>query len=166
MSMSDIYGIYIASGVKCGDDYKGPLRSKPTGWGQPKKTLRTVDGPLLHVIMTTYNFHMFFSLVNLNIQKILKHSNTRLGKAQLSTRAPCSVRTQRVSQRARPNRALLRVIQQLNEQIQNRSLKMQTEKYVKEPNSAPARGVLCAQRAHEERRVSKRINTALDWITL
>ncbi len=66
-----------------------------TGWGQPKKKFRTVDGPLLHVVMKAYNLHLFFSLDNLNNQKILKHSNTRLGKAQLSTRAPCSVHTQR-----------------------------------------------------------------------
>ncbi len=36
---------------------------------------------------------------------------------------------------------------------------MQTEKDVKEPNSAPARSVLCAQGAGRERRVSNRLNT-------
>ncbi len=42
-------------GWKVGDDYRGPRqrgaprRSELTGWGQPKKTLRTVDGPLLRM---------------------------------------------------------------------------------------------------------------------
>ncbi len=49
----------------------------------------------------------------------------------MSTKAPCSVRTQRaaVSRTATPNRALL-----------------QTQKHVKEHNSAPVRVVLCARR--------------------
>ncbi len=85
----------VASGVKGGDDYRGPrlrgapLRSQTTGWGQPKKMLRTVDGPLLHVVTKAYHLHL--SLANLKIQKSLKHSNTRRGKAQLSTCVPCSV---------------------------------------------------------------------------
>ncbi len=75
------------------------------GWGgpagdlnrQPKKTLRTVDGPLLRFIKKAYHLHVFLSLANLNIQKSLKHSNTRRGKAQTSARVPCSVHTQRAA---------------------------------------------------------------------
>ncbi len=41
------------------------------------KTLRTVDDPLLYVITKASHLHMFLSLANLNIQKVLKHSSTR-----------------------------------------------------------------------------------------
>ncbi len=53
------------------------------------RTLRTVEGPLLLVVTKAYHLHVFLSLANLNIQKSLKHSNTRRGKAELNTRAPC-----------------------------------------------------------------------------
>ncbi len=90
-------GRAVASGVKSGDDYRGPrlrgggLRSQPTGRGQPKKTFRTVDGPLLHVVTKDYHLHVFLSLSNLNIKKSLKHSNTSRGKAELSTGAQRAV---------------------------------------------------------------------------
>ncbi len=66
---------------------------------RPKKKLRTVDGPLLHVVTTAYHLHLFLSLANLNIQKSLKLSNKRREKAQMSTHQPSSVRTQRASHR-------------------------------------------------------------------
>ncbi len=113
-----------------------PRRFQLTGWGRPKKMLWTVDRPLLLVVTMAYHLHKFFSLANLNIQKSLKHSNTRRVKAELSTRAPCSVCTHR-----RPNRALLRVILHLNEQIQ---IAVKTCKQ-KKLNSAPVHSVLCAQ---------------------
>ncbi len=62
-----------------------------TGRGQPEKTFRTVDGPLLHIVMKAYHLHVFLSLANLNMQNSLKHSNIRRGKAELSTGAMCSV---------------------------------------------------------------------------
>ncbi len=73
----------IASGVKGGDDYRGPRQGggQLTGRGQPKKMHRTVDGPLLRVVTKANHWHVFLSLANLNIQKILKHSNIRRGKA-------------------------------------------------------------------------------------
>ncbi len=71
-----------------------PRRSQLTCWGQPKKTVRTVDGPLLCVVKKTYHLHMFLNHANL---KSLKHSNARRGKAELSTRAPCSVNTKRAA---------------------------------------------------------------------
>ncbi len=90
----------VASEVKGGDNYRGPRlrgaprRSQPIGWGQPKKTLRKVDGKLLRVV-------------------------TRRGKAQMSIRAVFSAYTEsRVSWTTTPNRALLRVVLHLNEQIQ------------------------------------------------
>ncbi len=112
----------VASGVKGGDDYRGPRlrggprRSQLTGWGQPKNTLRTADGPLLRVVTKAYHLHMFLSLANLNIQKSLKHSDTRCRKAQ---RAVFGAHAESlVSQTARANRALLHVLRHLNEQIQ------------------------------------------------
>ncbi len=91
----------VTSGVKCGDDYRGPrLRggvhwlSQPTGWGQPKKTLRTVDGPLLCIVTKACHLHVFLSLGNLNIQKSLKHSNKRCEKFKwvLASRVLCTRR--------------------------------------------------------------------------
>ncbi len=115
----------IASEVKGGDNYRGPRlrgaprRSQPIGWGQPKKTLRKVDGKLLRVVTRAYHLHVFLSLANLNIQKSLKHSNKRRGKAQISIRAVFSAYTEsRVSWTTTPNRTLLRVLLHLNEQIQ------------------------------------------------
>ncbi len=64
--------------------------------GQPKKMLRTVDGPLLHIVTKAYQFHVFLSLANVYIQKSLKHSNTRLGKAQLAHRVQCTRREPRL----------------------------------------------------------------------
>ncbi len=95
----------VASGVKGGDYFRGPRLRGPAGDlnrpgdlnRQPKKTLRTVDGPLLRFIKKAYHLHVFLSLANLNIQKSLKHSKTRRGKAQTSARAPCSVHTQRAA---------------------------------------------------------------------
>ncbi len=43
----------------------------------------------------------------------------------------------------------------------NRSLNLQKERDVKESNSAPTCGVLCAHRAHAEKCVSKRLNLTL-----
>ncbi len=62
-----------------------------------RKMLRTVDGPLLHIITKAYNLHMFLSLANLKIHKILKNSSTRCKITQLSTYMLCSVRTQRAA---------------------------------------------------------------------
>ncbi len=107
--------------------------------------------------MRAYHLHVFFSLANLNIQKSLKHSSTRRGKAELSgllarrvqctRREPCLTdsKTERSSPSHHP------ASERTNS---NRSLNKQTEKDVKD-----------AHRARAERRVSKRINTALDWIT-
>ncbi len=80
----------------------------------------------------------------------LKHSNTRRGKTQLSRLlALCLVRTQRAADRqTEPSSPLRPPAPEWTNT--NRSLNMQTEKYVKEPNSAPARGVLCAQGARRE----------------
>ncbi len=55
-----------------------------TGWGQPKKTLRTVDGLVLRVVKKAYHLHVFLRLANLNIQNSWTHSKIRLGKAELS----------------------------------------------------------------------------------
>ncbi len=130
--------------------------------GQPKKTLRTVDGPLLRVVVKAYHLHVFFSLANLNIDRSLKHSNARCRNAELSTRSSCSCRQPRLTDRntepsspsrppapERPNT--------------NRSLNIQTDKDVKEPNSAPARCVLCAQGARRGA-CFKTHQHALDWI--
>ncbi len=110
----------VATGVKGGDDYRGPRLRGGGDLNQPKKMLRTIDdGPLLCVVTKAYHLHVFLSLANLNIQKSLKCSNKRRGQAQMSTCAPCSVSTHsRVSQTATPNQALLRVLLHLNEQIQ------------------------------------------------
>ncbi len=115
--------------VNGGFDYRVPrLRAPPPRRSQSKKTLRTVNGQHLQV---------FLSLANLNIQKSLRHSNTRRGKAQVCTCAMFGAHAEsRVSQTARPNRALLH----LNKQI---SLNMQTEKDVSPIQHQ--RGVLCAQ---------------------
>ncbi len=37
----------------------------------------SVDGPLLCVITKAYHLNVFLSLANLNIQEIVKHSNSR-----------------------------------------------------------------------------------------
>ncbi len=89
------------------DHTAGGGGSQPTG--QPKKTLRTVDGPLQRVVAKAYHLHVFLSLANLYIQKSLKHSNTRLGKAHLSTRASCSVHTQRAASHRQQHRTELSV---------------------------------------------------------
>ncbi len=114
--------------------------------------------------MRAYHLHVFFSLANLNIQKSLKHSSTRRGKAELSGLLACRVQctrrelclTDSKTERSSPSHHP--ASERTNS---NRSLNKQTEKDVKEPNSAPTRGVLCAQGARRET-VSKRINTALD----
>ncbi len=46
-----------------------------------KKTLRTGDGSLPHVVTKAYHLHVFLSHLNMS----LKHSNTSRRKAQLST---------------------------------------------------------------------------------
>ncbi len=55
--------------------------------------------------MKGYHLHIFLSLANLNIQKSLKHSNTRHGKS--CTRAPCSVHTQRATSHRQHHRTKL-----------------------------------------------------------
>ncbi len=125
----------------------GPRRSQPNGWGQPKKTVRTVDGPLLHIVTKAYQLHVFLSLANLNIQKSLKHSNTRSGKAQLST---CAVFG--ATEPSSPSR------HPASERSTNRSLTCKQKKMWKSPIQHP-RAVFCAHRAHAERHVSKRLNT-------
>ncbi len=68
----------VASGVKGGDDYRGRAGSpgdlNRLAEASLKKTIRTVDGPLLHVVTKAYHLHVFLSLANLNIQNSLKHS--------------------------------------------------------------------------------------------
>ncbi len=125
------------------------LQSQPIGWGQPKKMLRTVDGPLLRVVTKAYHLHMFLSLANLNIQKSLKHSNTdaRKNSTEYSRTVFSAHAESRVSQTATPNRASPSPPPAPERTSTNRSLNMQTEKDVKEPNSASKRGVLCAQGA-------------------
>ncbi len=115
--------------------------------------LRTVDGPLLRVVTKAYHLHVFLSLANLNIQKSLKHSNTRRGKAQMSPRAPCSVQTQRDSMDSNTKPSSPSPPPAPERTNTNHSLNMQTEQDVKEPNSAPARGVLCTQSARSETRL-------------
>ncbi len=130
----------------------GAHGSQPSGWGQCKKTLRTVDGPLLCIVTKAYQLHVFLSLANLNIQKSLKHSNTRRGKAELSTHAPCSVHTQRASHGPQ-HRTELSFASFCTWTKYKSQFYMQTEKDVKEPNSAPVRSVLCAQGVRRETRL-------------
>ncbi len=120
---------------------------------RPKKKLRTVDGPLLRVVTTAYHLHVFLSPANLNIQKSLKHSNKRRGKAEMSTHELCSVRTQRASHRQQDEPSSPSRPPEPERANTNCDLNMQTEKYMKEPNSAPARGVLWAQVACRETRL-------------
>ncbi len=149
----------VSSGVKGGDDYRGPRlkgapwRSQQTGRGQPKKMLRTVDGPLLRVVMTAYNLHVFFSLANLNIQKSLKHSNNWV----LARHVRCTRRETRLTDsKTEPSSTSHPPAPERTNT--NHSLNSQKEKDVKEPNSAPARGVLCAQGTRRDS-VSKPLNT-------
>ncbi len=125
----------VASGGKYGDDYRGPrLRvGAPGNFDSWRAT-------------AAFHSNVFFSLSNLNIQKSLKHSNTR--KAELAyVRAVFGVHAEK-TEPSSPSR------HPASERTNtNRSLNMQTEKDVKEPNSAPVRGVLCAQG------ISKCINT-------
>ncbi len=66
-----------------------PRRSQPTCWGQPKKSLRTVwRATAVHRHESLIIAHVFKSCL-FKHSKELKHSNTRRGKAELSTRAPC-----------------------------------------------------------------------------
>ncbi len=113
------------------------------GWGQPKKTLRTVDGPVPRIVIV-------IRLANLNIQKSLKHSNTRRGKAQLSTRAPCSVRTQKAASHRQQDWTELSFASSCTWTNKYKLQFKQTEKDVKESNSAPAHSVLCTQGARRE----------------
>ncbi len=49
---------------------------------------------MLRVVTKADHLHVFLSLANLNIQKSLKHSNTRRGYAQLSTRGLTDSKTE------------------------------------------------------------------------
>ncbi len=91
--------------------------------------------PLLRVVMKVYHLHMFLSLADLNIQKSLNYSNTRTG----NTHAESKTEPSSSSRPPAPERTNT-----------NHSLNIQTEKDVKEPNSAPPRGVLCTQGACRE----------------
>ncbi len=110
--------------------------------------IRTVDGPLLSVITKAYHLHVFLSLANLNIQKSLKHSNTRLRKAQMSTRAPCSVCTQRATSHGQHRRTELSFCIWTNKY--KSQFKHAHRKSVKAPKSAQVCGVLCTQRSHRD----------------
>ncbi len=115
----------------------------PTGWGQPKKSSGQLTG---HCCASSRKLIICtcLSLANLNIQKSLKHSNKRRGKAQMSTRTSCSDSKTEPSSPSRPPAP--------ERSNTNRSLNMQTEKDVWEPNSAPAR-VFCRHRARRETRL-------------
>ncbi len=73
----------VARGVKGGEDYGG---------GTLKLTGHCCASSRLTI---AYHLHVFLSLANSNIQKSLKHSNTRCRKAEPSTCAPCLVHTRR-----------------------------------------------------------------------
>ncbi len=158
----------VASGVKGGDDYRAhgwggaPQRSQRTAWGQLKKMLRTIDGPLLCIFMKAYHLHVFLSIANLKIQKSLKHSNTRRGKAKLSSLLTRHVRCTRREARLTYSKTEPSspspppAPEQTNK---NRSLNMQTKKDVKEPNSA--RCSVCTERT--QRDISNRLNTKFDF---
>ncbi len=143
----------VASGVKGGDDYRGarvrgrPRGSQLTGWGQPKKTLRTGDWPLLCVVTKAYHLQVFFSLANLKILKSLKHSNKRRGKAQLITRAPCSVHTQRATSHGQQERTELSFASSCawTNKYTSQFKHANRKKDAKESTSAHVCGVLCAQ---------------------
>ncbi len=94
--------------------------------------LRTVDGPLLRVLTKPY-YHVFLSLANLNIQKILKHSNTRRRKAEPSSllvrRVWCTRREPRLTDNhTEPSSPRPPAPERTNT---NCCLKMQTEKICK-----------------------------------
>ncbi len=110
--------------------------------------LRTVDGPLLRVVTKAYHLHVFFSLANLNIQKSLKHSNNWV----LARHVRCARRETRLTDsKTEPSSPSRHPASERTNT--NRSLNMQTEKDVKEPNLAPACGVLCAQGTRRETRL-------------
>ncbi len=138
-----------------GAHVRGGPRSQPTGWGQSKKTLSTVDGPLLCVVTKAYHLHVFLSLANLNIEKSLKYSNKRLENLNwvLERRVQCARREPRLTDRkTEPSTPSCPSAPERTNT--NRSLNMQTEKDVKEPNSAPTRGIQCAQSACREPRLT------------
>ncbi len=140
----------------------GPRRSQPTGWGQLNRRLRTVDRPLLRVVMKAYHLHMFLSLGNLNIQKSLKHSNTRRVKAELSLCVPCSVHTQRAESQGKQDWT----------ELSSASSCIWTNKYKSQFKHANRKrcesaqfstsAVFCALRARAKRCVSKCSNTEFD----
>ncbi len=136
------------------------LQSQPIGWGQPKKMLRTVDGPLLRVVTKAYHLHMFLSLANLNIQKSLKHSNTRRGKTQLSTRAPCSVRMQRAASHRQQHRTELSFASSCTwtNKYKSQFKHANRKRCERAQFSIQARCSVRTGRTHEGR-VSKRLNT-------
>ncbi len=109
--------------------------------------IRTVDGPLLNVVTKAYHLHVFLSLSSLNIQTSLKHSNTRLRKAQMSTRAPCSVCTQRATSHRQQDRT------ELSSCIRTNKYKSQFKHAHRkkcESTQISTRGVLCTQRSRRD----------------
>ncbi len=129
-----MYSRAVTSGAKGGDDYRGPrLRGAHGDLNRlAEASLKRRSGQLPgHCCASSRKLisctRVFLSLANLNIQKSLKHSNTSNTEPSSPSGPPAPERTNT-----------------------NRSLNMQTEKGVKEPNSAPARGVLCAQGARRD----------------
>ncbi len=139
----------VANGVKGDDDYRGPRQK-----GAPCDLNRLGEAIL--------------SLASLNIQKSLKHSNTRRRKALMGYRLLvrsfwCTRREPRLTDsNPEPSSPLPSPASERTNT--NCSLNMQTEKDVKEPNSANMCGVLW-HRARAEGRVSKSLNTEFDSST-
>ncbi len=145
----------IASGVKGGDDYRGPrLRGGPpaistTGWGQPKKTLRTVDGPLLYIVTTAYYLRVFQPCQFKHSKKLkaFKQDSEKLNWV-LARRVRCVRREPRLTDSKTEPSSPSRHPATKRTNTKSKLKKCKQKKYVKEPNSAPTRGVLCTQRAH------------------
>ncbi len=103
----------VASGVKCGDDYRGPrlrrgLPAISTDWLRPaSKEAQDSWRATAARHSKSLSCARVLSLANLNIQKSLKHSNKRRWKAQMSTRTPCSMRTQRAESHGQRDRTEL-----------------------------------------------------------
>ncbi len=98
----------------------GAQWSQTTGLGQPKKTLRTVDGPLLSVVTKAYNLQVFLSPCQFKHSKEFKAFKHKTLKSwtEYSHVVLGSHTESRVSRTATPNRALLCLLLHLNEQIQ------------------------------------------------
>ncbi len=91
-------GWAVANGVKGDDNYRGPRQK-----GAPcdlnrlgEASLKRRSGHLtghMRVVTNAYHLHVFLSLASSNIQKNLKHSNTRRRKALMQWFSKCVTRT-------------------------------------------------------------------------